>query len=378
MEIGTPIPFDIYNSNGRLLLSRGHVIETERQLERLIETGLYTPAPADARRLGATGRPASLLRNRVSVFERLAEVAIRLDGLLALETPAAEFEPGLRNAVTSIQECCALDSDAALAHILVSDGPRYSSRHPTNVAILATYLLSRLHHDEAGAASAAAAALTMNLGMLELQNTLVRQQGELTSRQRDEVYVHPSSGAQALRRHGIDDPVWLQTVEQHHEARDGSGYPAGLRDDAICREAQVVSLADRYCALVSERADRPALSPRKAIKELHERNATAIDAALLASLISAIGFFQPGAYVRLANGETAVVVRRLIDPKHPVVFALHQDTTAPYDSPKKRLTAGNRDYEIVADVKPNAVRVKIDPEALWPPTATGWTPKADP
>jgi HD-GYP domain-containing protein (c-di-GMP phosphodiesterase class II) len=388
LQIGARTPFDIYNSDGRLLLGRGHLIESEPQLERLIQTGLYDPAGASGGRLGTADRPgrvvhefsplpSSLLRNKVSVFERLNEVAMRLDGLFALDAPAAEFGAGIRSAVATIGQCCALDSDAALAQILVSEPLRYSSRHPGSVATLATQLLSRLRHDEARAASAVAAALTMNLSMVELQNALYQQPGPLSSEQRDSVHLHPIASVQALRRHGIDDPIWLQTVEQHHEARDGSGYPAGLKGEAICREAQVVSLADRYCALVSERAYRPALSPRKAIKELHERNDNAIDAALIGSLISAIGLFPPGAYVRLANGETAVVVRRLIDPKHPVVFALHRDAAAPYETPKKRLTAAHRDFEIIGDVKPTAVRVKIDPETLWPPTATGETPEAD-
>jgi HD-GYP domain-containing protein (c-di-GMP phosphodiesterase class II) len=392
LQIGAPIPFDIYGLDGRLLLRRGHVIESDLQLARLIQTGLYdpviNPGSVEAHRRGTSDRsgrvvrefgplPSSLLRNKVSVFERLNEASISLDGLFLLDAPAAEFAHGVRSAVASVRECCALDSDAALAQILVSEPLRYSSRHPSSVAILAAHLLSRLRHDEARAAAAVAAALTMNLSVVELQDALYRQQGPLSSEQRDTLRLHPAASAQALRRHGIDDPVWLQTVEQHHEARDGSGYPAGLKGDAICREAQVVSLADRYCALVSERAYRPALSPRKAIKELHERNINAIDAALIGSLISAIGLFPPGAYVRLANGETAVVVRRLIDPKHPVVFALHRDSGAPYDSPKKRLTASHRDFEIIADVKPTAVRVKIDPETLWPPTATGEAPKAN-
>jgi len=252
LELGAPVPFDIYNAGGRLLLSRGHLIESELQLERLIAIGLYDPASADAQRLSAARRsgpvvgefdrlPSSLLRNKVSIFERLSEVALRLDGLLCLDAPAAEFASAIRAQVASIQECCALDSDAALAHILVSESVRYSSRHPGNVAILVTHLLSRLQHDEARAASAAAAALTMNLGMGQLQDSLHRQQEPLTSEQREAVRLHPNASAQALRRHGVDDPVWLQAVEQHHEARDGSGYPAGLKDEAICREAQVVA-----------------------------------------------------------------------------------------------------------------------------------------
>jgi len=216
----------------------------------------------------------------------------------------------------------------------------------------------------------------MNLSILDLQDTLYRQQEPITSEQREALKLHPGASVKALRNLGISDPLCLQAVEQHHEARDGSGYPVGLKDPAICLEAQVVSLADRYCGLLSQRAYRIALAPRRAIKELHERNVNAIDPALIGALIGAVGLFPPGAYVRLANGETAIVVRRLIDPKHPVVYALHQDTTAPYETPKKRLTGSHRDFEIVADVKPEAVRVKIDPEQLWPPSAASRAPPA--
>lgn len=387
LQVGAAVPFDVYNSRGRLLLRRGHAVESELQLERLVQSGLYDATAGEAfplRTHARTGRlvhefdplPSQLARYRVSVFERLTDIAHDLDGLFTLKPPAAGFEGGIISAVAGIRECCALDSDAALAQMLLSDGLRYAVRHPTNVAVLTAILLGRLHRDPARTDSAVAAALTMNLSILDLQDTLYRQQEPITSEQREALKLHPGASVKALRNLGISDPLCLQAVEQHHEARDGSGYPVGLKDPAICLEAQVVSLADRYCGLLSQRAYRIALAPRRAIKELHERNVNAIDPALIGALIGAVGLFPPGAYVRLANGETAIVVRRLIDPKHPVVYALHQDTTAPYETPKKRLTGSHRDFEIVADVKPEAVRVKIDPEQLWPPSAASRAPPA--
>jgi HD-GYP domain-containing protein (c-di-GMP phosphodiesterase class II) len=388
LRVGTPVPFDIYNSTGRLLLRRGHVVESDQQLERLAASGRYDPVGIDTQvvRAAPTDRvvsefsrlPSQLARTRVSIFDRLTDAVHALEDVRSLEAPAPQFEPAVRQAVAMIRECCSLDSDAALAHILLSELPRYSLRHAINVSVLSSLLLARLRHDPAGGESAIAAALTMNLSIFDLQDTLVRQQDPLTTEQRDALQLHPSQSAKALRDHGVQDAIWVQAVEQHHEARDGSGYPAGVKEPAICREAQIVSLADRYCVLVSQRAYRPALSPRRAIKELHERAGGAIDPGLIAALIATVGLFPPGACVRLANGETAVVVRRLLDPKHPVVYALHQDTTAPYETPRKRLTASHRDYEITADVKPEAVRVKIDPEALWPPTAVSDAPPADP
>jgi HD-GYP domain-containing protein (c-di-GMP phosphodiesterase class II) len=387
LQVGAPIPFDVYNSTGRLLLRRGHVLENEQQLERLVQGGRYDPDGTHVtsqRAAGGPGRvvqqfsrlPSQLARNRVSIFDRLTDATHALEDALSLPAPAAEYEGLVRSVAASIRESCALDAEAALAHIMIAAVHRYSLRHTSNVAILTSLLLSRLNHDAANSESTVAAALTMNLSILDLQDTLVRQQEPLTSEQRTALRLHAAESAKVLRSHAIQDPTWLNAVEQHHEARDGSGYPAGLKEAAISREAQIVSVADRYCSLVSQRTYRPALSARRAIKELHERAGGAIEPGLIGALIATVGLFPPGAYVRLANGETAIVVRRLLDPKHPVVYALHQDTTAPYESPKKRLTASHRDYEIVSDVKPEAVRVKIVPDQLWPPTAVGEPPSA--
>lgn len=381
LQVGAPVPFDVYDSTGRLLLRRGHSIDNDAQLERLTRSGFCDAEEARAHRARSaqSGRvvaefsrlPSQLARHRISIFEQLNETAHALEGLRTLTPPAPGFEAGVRAAAAAIRAACALDSDAALAHIMLCPPLTYSLRHSCNAAILTSLLLNRLHHEAQASEAAVAAALTMNLASFDLQNMLSRQQEPLTPEQREAVRIHPSESARMLRNLGVEDPVWLQAVEQHHEARDGSGYPAGLKDAAICREAQIVSLADRYCALVSNRTYRPALAPRRAIKELHERAGSAIEPALIAHLIAAVGLFPPGAYVRLANGETAIVVRRLLDPKHPTVFALHQDTTAPYETPKKRLTGSHRDFEIVGDVKSEAVRVKVEPDKLWPPSAAG-------
>jgi len=384
LAVGDTVPCDIYTAQGRLLLRRGHVVESESQLERLISIGLYDPAALDEGgfpRAGGQGRvmhefsrlPSQTVRDRVSIFARLTGVAGDLEALLSATPAGTDIGAAVRSAAAIVKECCALDSDAALAQILLSEGIRYPLRQPVNAAVLSAILFGRLHHDDAQVCSAIAAALTMNMSIVELQDTLVQQKDALSEPQREALRLHPDQSVQALRDRGIDDALWLQTVAQHHEARDGSGYPKGLTGQAICREAQIVSLADRYCSLVSARAYRPAFAPRQAIKELHGRAGKSIDAALIGTLISAIGIFPPGAYVKLSNGETAVVVHRLIDPKHPAVYALHQGTTAPYDPPRKRLTASHRDYEIVGDVRPEAVRVKIDPNLLWPPSATGET-----
>jgi len=131
LQVGDTVPCDIFTAQGRLLLSRGHVVATEQQRERLVNSGLFDPAALDehgfarAPRAGRTMHefaklPSQTDRERVSIFDRLAGVAARLEALMS--GPASPgFAEGIVAAAADVRRCCALDSDAALARILLSD-----------------------------------------------------------------------------------------------------------------------------------------------------------------------------------------------------------------------------------------------------------------
>jgi HD-GYP domain-containing protein (c-di-GMP phosphodiesterase class II) len=75
-------------------------------------------------------------------------------------------------------------------------------------------------------------------------------------------------------------------VLEHHERMDGSGYPAGLKGEAICREARILAIADVVEAMSSHRPFRPALGIEAAVEEIHARrgelyDAEAVDACLV-------------------------------------------------------------------------------------------------
>ncbi|MGH9813857.1 MAG: HD-GYP domain-containing protein, partial [Candidatus Acidiferrales bacterium] len=62
----------------------------------------------------------------------------------------------------------------------------------------------------------------------------------------------------------------LPIIRHHHEKLDGSGYPDGLKGDRIPLTARILSLADIYDALTTERPYKPAFSPAAAFEEMEE------------------------------------------------------------------------------------------------------------
>ena len=98
-----------------------------------------------------------------------------------------------------------------------------------------------------------------DLGKIYIPAEILNRPGELSAAEFDLIKTHPQVGYEIIK--GIDFP-WpiAEMVRQHHERRDGSGYPKGLVGDNIIMEAQVLAVADVIEAVASHRPYRPALS----------------------------------------------------------------------------------------------------------------------
>lgn len=357
LSVGKPLPFDLLDENGRVLLCYGYKLQSEAQVERLVSRGVYfelieeeseAPPPAE----------------RVSVYSRVVETIAAFEKHFADGVANINYK-GIAATAGDIQDLCALDSNPVLASILLHRSSRYSLRHAFGTAVLTEVLLRQLDRDETTRRAAVAGALSMNLAMMDLQDALYSQNEPLTPEQKRGIVTHPLGTAQLLRNGGVDDQIWLDVAEHHHEMLDGSGYAKRLSGPALSIEAQAVSLADRFCAMVSERAYRPGTKPDLAVKELLSRQAATVDRAVAAAFASEMSVYPPGTVVALANGEVAVVVKRTLNASQPVVRALRAPSGVRHGVPPKRLTS--KTAYAIREVLDSALARDFDLAALWPP-----------
>lgn len=197
-------------------------------------------------------------------------------------------------------------------------------RHAFFAAIVGIQTGRAIQLDAVRQLAVAKAAMTMNLSALELQDDLAAPQASPSEAQRITLLRHPLLAADLLLDSPGVDLRWIDAVEQHHEALDGSGYPHALRGDEICLEARILRIADVWCALVAPRRhNRSAKSPREAIHWLLARSRQMFDPRLLDALRRLSGNYPPGTLVRLASRETAIVVdapRASAPPRQVVAF----------------------------------------------------------
>ena len=368
VKAGAPLPFDVYDDAGHLLLKRGLKVLSDLQLERLIERGLFCTEP-DAVTHGLHerqgGRPGYVgpKSRKVSVMKLLTDIQGDLEVLLTQHQPE-NFAEQIQELVKRLQHACTLDADAAVASMLMLTRGNYSVRRMVHTALLSELLMRQMAAPDPVRAVTGAAALTMNLSMLELQDTLYAQQSPPDESQSAALKRHPQEAVDHLRALGVNDSTWHKLVLQHHETIDGRGYPAGLKGQEINKAAQVISLADRYGAMVTGRAYRAAMQPNMVLKTIYKDQGVSVDALLVSHLIKAVGIYPPGCAVALANGDLAIVIKRTQSANQPVVRCVKNAMGKVLSPPPKRLTSEPA-FTVQKSIARQDLGCDIDTDQLW-------------
>lgn len=192
----------------------------------------------------------------------------------------------------------------------------YSSAHALVCAVLCHALAQELALPVAERDSMVAAAMTMNVGMTELQNQLAEQTDKLSATQQRGVRRHAEDGAKLLAELGVTDPLWLKVVAIHHDAPPTA---LALQDLPPTRRlGHILQVVDRYAAMISPRKTRAGRSVTDTVRAMVTRADGPSDPVSFA-LVRAVGLCPPGTYVRMESGETAVVLRRGSKANHPMV-----------------------------------------------------------
>ena len=125
-----------------------------------------------------------------------------------------------------------------------------------------------------------------DVGKILIPDSILLKPGKLTPEEFEKMKVHATYGGKVVREilNGITDEKYLSFAEDiatyHHERWDGSGYPKGLKGDEIPLAARIMSLADVFDALVSDRCYKKAMSPEEAFKIIEEEAGTHFDPRL--------------------------------------------------------------------------------------------------
>jgi HD-GYP domain-containing protein (c-di-GMP phosphodiesterase class II) len=330
VEVGAPLPFNVRHADRTLLLARGQVIQSADQLANLFARGaLVDLAELTTTDVVAMAQPKELPRLWKRCLTQLSD-SLRHAG-------DAGFREALDTATPPVLALVERDKDLAIFQVLRQDTNafvQYGIEHASHAGICAWLVAQRLGWSDSESQRVFKAALTMNVAMLELQGQLAEQTTPPTPEQRAAIHAHPEAGRALLELSGVTDASWLRAVAEHHEHHDGSGYPHGLRE--VCDLAALVRRADIYTAKLSPRKNREAIAADQAGRMMFMQDA---GHPMTAALVKEFGVYPPGCWVKLANGESGVVVRRGATVMAPIVAVFISPVGATLAEPQRRDTS---------------------------------------
>ena len=144
---------------------------------------------------------------------------------------------------------------------------RYTAGHSAAVAIYASDIARRMGLSEHEQELVHLCGLVHDIGKIGLPAGLLEKPGALTLEERRQMEQHSTIGERILRN--VDDYSEIAAIVRHHHERvDGNGYPDGLVGDEIPLLARIISVADAYNAMTSDRPYRDAMPSRVARFEI--------------------------------------------------------------------------------------------------------------
>ncbi len=158
--------------------------------------------------------------------------------------------------------------------------------------------------------SLATATLFQDIGMLRMPAEIVNKKEPLTRTEKDILKGHVDASVKMLGQAGDFPSTVIQIIQQHHERRDGSGYPRGAAGDDISALAAISGVSDSYQSATKDRPHRKGKTSFQALTELYGDRGNNFEKSVVEQFIQCIGIFPVGSFVELNTKEVAVVVNR--------------------------------------------------------------------
>ncbi|UMZ74461.1 HD-GYP domain-containing protein [Natranaerofaba carboxydovora] len=188
----------------------------------------------------------------------------------------------------------------------------YTYQHGMNVGIYSAMLGRWLGVSDENQQILMIAGLLHDIGKYHVPDNILKKPGPLNKEEFAEIKKHTVYGYEILNeaeelkeKYGSSITV---SALQHHEKRDGSGYPKGIKGSEINPIAKIVAVADIFDAMTSNRVYKSKDSPFKAVEQLHDDSFHKLDPKAARTFLEKISDMFVGASVVLDNDEIGEIV----------------------------------------------------------------------
>jgi HD-GYP domain-containing protein (c-di-GMP phosphodiesterase class II) len=179
----------------------------------------------------------------------------------------------------------------------ISPAAEYNYLMPARAASLSAMLAARMGLDMDTTGQISVGTLLMDIGIARIIESDEREHQK-----------HPVYSYVLIKDMPFITPTAASVVLQHHERLDGSGFPQGLKGDAISMAARIAGVAESYYSLISARPNHEAWSRQDAMEYIMAFGGELFDSDVVQAFVRSVPAYPTGVLVRLNTGETGYVV----------------------------------------------------------------------
>lgn len=225
----------------------------------------------------------------------------------------------------------------------------YTFTHSLNVSVLLASFSQHLGHELEMTQDICLGGLLHDIGKMAVDDAVLNKPGKLTPDEFTHMKTHVDRGLALVRDYPLPK-LTVQVIAEHHERRDGTGYPHGHSWEFISEAGRMAAIIDVYDAISSDRCYHQGLPAPEAMRRIFEWQSH-FDGSLVNQFVRCLGIYPVGSLVRLTSGRLAIViehqhsnlmrprVRVIYDSRHRHYLAAEDlDLAAPRWSGKENIT----------------------------------------
>lgn len=223
------------------------------------------------------------------------------------DTESENFTSTTKNITDDLMRAIT-DNDALavdISALKVSD--EYTFKHSVDVATMSMIVARKYGLSDKDVYEIGISGLLHDVGKSKIPNEILNKAAKLTDEEFAMMKQHSLFGYSILKdKNDLSNQIKMGVL-QHHEKMNSRGYPMGVGADKINIFARIISVADIYDALVTERPYKKPFSPRDAVEMIMSMTEE-LDINVMRSFLESVILYPVGTDVELSTGEPARVV----------------------------------------------------------------------
>ena len=288
--------FESVVTNGEIIPAE--VIEKAAEEKNAKKTAKTAPAHHPE-----SGEAKGAYRSYLDLIERMDEVCNNIASGVSVEARAIDGITG--RLLQAVRE----QRNSFISYILGGEVEGQSmAKNLVNTAILSALIAHDMKLPNHKIMQIVTGALLHDVGMLRMPKEIVEKKGGLSEAELQRIQSHPLYTYKIVNKELLYPEDVAVIVLQHHERWDGEGYPRRVSGTSIDMGARIVSVADAFEAMVSQKPYRNSMMGYQAMKNLLSDNLRRFDPDVIKAFIQTMGIYPIGSIILLNNGAMARVI----------------------------------------------------------------------